>query len=126
MADANARAPLWLWGLAALPGALAIVELGRVHPDEVYQLLEPAWFKAFGYGILAWEWQQGLRNWALPLLAAGLLRSGAAIGLTHPQAYRALLAIPQVLLHGWMLVAVYRYIRRRVPGEASAAAAAVV
>ncbi|CCH59752.1 hypothetical protein TBLA_0B09350 [Henningerozyma blattae CBS 6284] len=36
--------------------------------DEFYQSLEPAHFKAFGYGTLTWEWNQGLRSYAFPLI----------------------------------------------------------
>ncbi|HEX8537633.1 MAG TPA: mannosyltransferase, partial [Cystobacter sp.] len=53
--------PAWgVWvgaGVALLPALLAVAQLGRIHPDEVYQLLEPAWFRAHGYGVLAWEWR---------------------------------------------------------------------
>ena len=104
---------LLLGGVVLLPGLIAVVQLGRIHPDEVYQLLEPAWFRAHGYGRLAWEWHVGLRNWAAPGLAAGVLRLAAAMGITHPRAYRALLAVPQVALHAWMVVAAYRFAARR-------------
>ncbi|WP_043430306.1 glycosyltransferase family 39 protein [Cystobacter fuscus] len=111
-------APAWgPWvgaGVALLPALLAVAQLGRIHPDEVYQLLEPAWFRTHGYGVLAWEWRVGLRNWAAPLVASGLLRLASLLGLTHPVAYRALLAVPQVALHGWMLWAAYRFAERRV------------
>ncbi|SJM84890.1 related to GPI mannosyltransferase 3 [Zygosaccharomyces bailii] len=36
--------------------------------DEFWQALEPAHFKAFGYGTLTWEWQYGLRSYAFPFL----------------------------------------------------------
>ncbi|MET0401796.1 MAG: mannosyltransferase, partial [Cystobacter sp.] len=100
--------------LALLPAVLAVAQLGRLHPDEVYQALEPAWFRAHGYGVLAWEWRVGLRNWALPLVLSGLLRLCSALGLTHPVAYRAVLALPQVALQAWMLWAVFRFSARRV------------
>lgn len=106
----------WLWVLGAValaPAVLAVAQLGRIHPDEVYQTLEPAWFRAHGYGVLAWEWRDGLRNWAVPLLASWLLRLADLLGITHPQAYRAVLALPQVALHGWMLMATYRFAQRR-------------
>jgi GPI mannosyltransferase 3 len=96
-----------------LPAVLAVAQLGRIHPDEVYQFLEPAWFRAHGYGVLAWEWQVGLRNWAGPMVAAGLLKLAEGLGLTHPVAYRALLAVPQAALHGWMLWAAWRFAERR-------------
>ncbi|MCY1075572.1 mannosyltransferase [Archangium lansingense] len=102
-----------LGGVGLLPALIAVAQLGRIHPDEVYQLLEPAWFRAHGYGVLAWEWRVGLRNWAMPGVAAWLLRLAEVLWLTHPVAYRALLAVPQVALHAWMLWAAYRYAERR-------------
>lgn len=106
--------PLVLLGaVGLLPALLAVGQLGRIHPDEVYQLLEPAWFRVHGYGVLAWEWQEGLRNWASPLVAAAMLSLADVLGITHPVGYRAMVAVPQVALHGWMLWAVYRFTERR-------------
>ncbi len=102
-----------LGGVALVPAVLAVAQLGRIHPDEVYQVLEPAWHRVHGYGVLAWEWRDGLRNWAVPFGVAGMLRLADWLGLTHPQAYRALIALPQVALHGWMLLAAYRFAERR-------------
>lgn len=106
----------WKWALAAAaaPAVIAVAQLGRIHPDEVYQTLEPAYFRAFGYGILAWEWQQGLRNWAIPIFFSWLLQGSAALGLTHPLAYRAVLEVPQYLLHAAFLLAVYRHAARQL------------
>ncbi len=112
----NARhRPLLLALVCAAPAAVAaVVQLGRIHPDEVFQALEPATFRAFGYGTLAWEWTVGLRNWAVPGLFAGLLKACAAVGLDHPQARRAVLELPQYALHVAMLLAAFRFSERRV------------
>ncbi|MBU8899536.1 mannosyltransferase [Corallococcus sp. M34] len=102
-----------LAGVALLPALLAVAQLGRIHPDEVYQVLEPGWWRVHGYGVMAWEWQRGLRNWAAPLVVAGCLRLADMLGLTHPVAYRGLIAVPQWALHAWSLSAVYRFSERR-------------
>jgi hypothetical protein len=101
--------------LIALPAALlAIFQLGRLHPDELFQVLEPAMNRAFGYGVLAWEWKQGLRNWVIPGFVAYLLRICQGLGIEDPQARRAVIELPQYALHAAMLWAVYRYSARRV------------
>jgi GPI mannosyltransferase 3 len=111
----RSRIAWWLVAPFALaPILLAVLQLGRWHPDEVYQFLEPAWFRVHGYGIRAWEWQVGLRNWAVPLVFASFLELGRRVGIDHPLGYRALIALPQLLLHVAMLAATYRYVERRV------------
>jgi GPI mannosyltransferase 3 len=117
MRSPRAERVAWLLlGLLALPPALiAVLQLGRLHPDEVYQVLEPAHRLAFGKGVLAWEWQQGLRNWALPGFFAGFLRLCPALGIDDPQARRAVLELPQYALHLAALGAVYRLVHRRQP-----------
>lgn len=52
---------------------LAATDQGIYWPDEIYQSLEPAHRLVFGYGLVAWEFIQGARNWALPGLVAALL-----------------------------------------------------
>lgn len=106
----------WAVVLALVPAVSAVAVLGRLHPDEVYQFLEPAYFRAHGYGVLAWEWQQGLRNWAVPLLLAAVLRVGSWLGVSDPWAARALLAAPLWALQAWGLVAAARLGRRRAGG----------
>lgn len=120
MAEPN-RSARWLSDervlalVIALPAALlAIFQLGRLHPDELFQVLEPAMNRAFGFGVLAWEWQKGLRNWVIPGLVAWLLRICAGLGVDDPQARRAVIELPQYALHAAMLWAVYRYAGRRV------------
>ena len=110
------RVPWLQLGLLALPPALiAVLQLGRLHPDEVYQALEPAHYLAFGKGTLAWEWQQGLRNWALPGFLSWLLQLCGLLGIDDPQARRAVLELPQYALHLASLGAVYRLVHRRQP-----------
>lgn len=101
--------------LALPPALIAVLQLGRLHPDEVFQALEPAHYVAFGQGWISWEWEKGLRNWALPGALGGLLKLGARLGLDDPQGRRALLELPQYALHALSLGAVYRLIRRRAP-----------
>jgi hypothetical protein len=106
--------------VAAVAAVAAIAELGRLHPDEVFQVLEPANVRAFGYGILAWEWEVGLRNWAVPGLFAGLLKLGDLLGVRDPLARRIWLEVPLVALHVAMLLAVYRITARKLPAHARA------
>ena len=84
--------------LGALPATLAVAQLGRLHPDEVYQSLEPAFFRVHGYGVLAWEWHQGLRNWAVPLVLAGLFRVAGFLGVTDAWTLRGLVGVLLALL----------------------------
>jgi GPI mannosyltransferase 3 len=44
------------------------------HPDEVFQTLEPAHRLAFGYGIITWEWREGIRSWVFPVFIAGVMK----------------------------------------------------
>jgi phosphatidylinositol glycan class B len=97
--------------LAAIPMALAGASLGILHPDEVFQVLEPAYRLVHGYGTVTWEWNVGLRNWATPFVFSCLLAGSEKMGLTDPFAYRAVLLIPQYLLHVGMLGAIYRLAR---------------
>ncbi|HVP59545.1 MAG TPA: mannosyltransferase [Myxococcaceae bacterium] len=120
-AEALEAAPQWRWVtperwavvLALVPAVSAVAVLGRLHPDEVYQFLEPAYARVHGYGVLAWEWKQGLRNWAVPLVLAAVLRVGGWLGLSDPWVVRGLVAIPLWALQAWGLVASARLGRRR-------------
>lgn len=105
---------LHVFGAALVAVLHAVVVLGRLHPDEVYQSLEPALHRAFGYGVLAWEWQVGLRNQAIPITFAALLKGAHALGIDSVLGRRIVLAVPQWALHAAMLAAVFRLTSRRV------------
>ena len=120
------RTPWAEIALAALPAALhALLLLGRLHPDELFQSLEVAMSRAYGFGIVPWEWQVppnpaavttpwGIRNQALPMLFAALFKWGDAVGASSVMARRVLAEVPQFLLHVAMLGAVWRLSLRRV------------
>jgi GPI mannosyltransferase 3 len=42
-----------------------------LHPDEIFQYLEPAWRMLGHDGIVSWEWRYGMRGWLLPSVTAG-------------------------------------------------------
>lgn len=69
---------------------LALTDDGLYWPDEVFQSLEPAHRLVFGYGLQAWEFIQGARNWALPGLVAGLFEVARLLGLDTPAGYLGL------------------------------------
>ncbi|WP_426437652.1 4-amino-4-deoxy-L-arabinose transferase [Bradyrhizobium genosp. P] len=47
-----------------------------IHPDEIFQYLEPAWRLLGHDGILTWEWRYGIRGWFLPTLLAAPVAVG--------------------------------------------------
>src|ERR1051325_3783137 len=64
-------------GLRLVP---IIVEPSLNWGDEIFQTLEPAHRLVYGYGLVTWEFQLGMRSWLLPGFVAGII--GAARGLT--------------------------------------------
>jgi GPI mannosyltransferase 3 len=86
-------------GLAALV-ALAIllrlqpvvVEPSAVWPDEIFQTAEPAHGLVYGSGLVAWEFQLGVRSWLLPGLIAGLMELSRTIG-DGPDYYLPVIAV---------------------------------
>jgi hypothetical protein len=75
---------------AALRVWTALTDDGIYWPDEVFQSLEPAHRLVFGYGLRAWEFIEGARNWALPALVAALLKLSTWVGLEGPRGYLGL------------------------------------
>jgi len=112
--------------IGAIPAIVAVLQLGRIHPDEVYQWLEPSFYRAHAYGVLSWEWSQGIRNWAVPIFFGWLLKLCAALGISNPRIYRAVLEVPQYVLHVAMLASVFRYTERRIGGRGAAWVIALV
>jgi hypothetical protein len=65
----------------------ALTDAGIDWPDEIYQSLEPAHRLVFGYGLIPWEYSQGVRSWALPGVVAGILKAAVLTGFDAPFEY---------------------------------------
>jgi hypothetical protein len=72
--------------IATNAALVAVVSLGLIlrlgvtfefpninHADEIYQTIEQAHRLTTGVGIVPWEFNRGIRSWALPGLFAGLM-----------------------------------------------------
>jgi GPI mannosyltransferase 3 len=57
-----------------------LVEPSAVWPDEIFQTSEPAHRIVFGSGLVAWEFQLGVRSWLLPGIIAGLMELSRIVG----------------------------------------------
>ena len=67
---------------------VAIATDSVLYPDEVFQHLEQAHRFVFGMGIVPWEYEYGIRSWAVPLAIAGLLKPLQLLGLDAPHIYQ--------------------------------------
>jgi phosphatidylinositol glycan class B len=89
-------AEIGLAGLVALAILLRLqpilVEPSAVWPDEIFQTSEPAHRLVFGSGLVAWEFQLGVRSWILPGIIAGLMELSRIIG-DGPDYYLPLIAV---------------------------------
>ena len=79
----------WLLLLAAWAARVAAGLLGDqlLHPDEIYQYLEPAHGVVFGAQIYSWEFIIGARSWIIPGFVAGVLHAFDLAGLGDPVHY---------------------------------------
>lgn len=50
------------------------------HPDEIFQTQEPAHRLAYGYGVVTWEWREGIRSWVFPAFLACVMRATSWMG----------------------------------------------
>ena len=69
-----------------------LVEPSAVWPDEIFQTSEPAHRLVFGNGLVAWEFQLGVRSWMLPGIIAGLMELSRIIG-DGPDYYLPVIAV---------------------------------
>ena len=124
--SATARLILWPALLIGL-GCRAYVILtddGIYWPDEIHQSLEPAHRLVFGYGLVAWEFAAGARNWAFPGFIAGVLRTSATLGGDSPQVYLLVIRLVFVAMSLGTALGIYRVARGWRASESAAAAGA--
>lgn len=50
------------------------------HPDEVFQYLEQGYRLVFGYGVIPWEYREGVRSWLLPGFIGGIIAAVDGLG----------------------------------------------
>jgi phosphatidylinositol glycan class B len=111
---------------AAARLALALTDDGIFWPDEIFQSLEPAHRRAFGYALLPWEYVDGARSWLLPMLLAPLLRAGAALDGDRPRGYLVLMRLVFVAASVATAYGAYLAARKlRVPPSRALVAAAL-
>jgi phosphatidylinositol glycan class B len=102
------RTLLALLALALALRLAAIVAFPSLHhPDENFQLLEQAHRIAFGYGVVPWEFRDGIRSPVLPYVLAGLFRLGERLA-GGPEGYLMVTRAALAALSLLTVVAVYR------------------
>jgi hypothetical protein len=68
-----------------------LVEPSEVWPDEIFQASEPAHRLVYGSGLVAWEFQLGVRSWLIPGVIAALMELSRIAG-DGPDYYLPLIA----------------------------------
>jgi GPI mannosyltransferase 3 len=112
------RTLLILLALALLVRLAAIIAFPSLHhPDENFQLFEQAHRIAFGYGIVPWEFRDGIRSPVLPYTLAALFwLSERVVGGPEGYVLATRAALAAISLLG--VAAVYRMGRRTSPTHA--------
>lgn len=93
-------------GLAARVAAFALRP--SIHPDEIFQYVEPAWQHLHGYGWPAWEWGAGLRSWVLPGYHGAWMALLAWLGVREGARAVAFLQLHWAVLSLSLVPAAYR------------------
>jgi phosphatidylinositol glycan class B len=106
------RTLLALLALAMLVRLAAIAAFPSLHhPDENFQLFEQAHRIAFGYGIVPWEFRDGIRSPVLPYVLAGVFWLGERV-IGGPEGYLLLARSGLAATSLLAVAAVYRMGRR--------------
>ena len=120
-ADIGLPLPLLLGVSAALHVVVAVLAVNPWHPDEHFQILEPAWARAglASMDQLSWEFQDRIRPTLQPTLALIALVSMRAVGLTSPFLWALMLKLGTLALSMatvvWIALATSRSLDR--PGR---------
>lgn len=99
--------------LAALALRAAAIFLlpSENFPDEIFQVFEQAHRIAFGYGIVPWEFVDGIRSYVPVYAFAGLFSAVSTIS-DRPEAYIGVARIALALTSLMPVAAVYAYARQ--------------
>ena len=88
-----------------------------LHPDEIYQYLEPAHRLVFGNGVIYWEYLYGARSWLVPGVVAAVLALFDAAGLGQPAWYVAAVKLLFCALSLAVPAGMYCFARRHFGGD---------
>ncbi len=103
----------------------AFADQGLFWPDEFYQSIEQAHRFAFGYGLVPWEWVQGVRSWVYPGFLGLLWKVLAALGATRAETFVISAKLVSVVLAVLGVEASIR-LGQRLAGAKAAALAGVL
>jgi GPI mannosyltransferase 3 len=109
-------------GLRLVP---IIVEPSLNWGDEIFQTLEPAHRLVYGYGLVTWEFQLGMRSWLLPGFVAAIMEAARLIG-HGPDIYLPAIAVVFALLASAPVICCFLWARRWYGFPAAFAGAALV
>jgi len=87
-----------------------LLEPSAVWPDEIFQTAEPAHRLVYGNGLVAWEFQLGVRSWLLPGVIAGLMELSRLAG-DGPDYYLPLIAVTFAVLAAAPIVCCFLWCR---------------
>lgn len=104
----NVLLALVLFAAFALRMVCGLHFINLNHTDEIFQYMEPAHRAVFGYGIEAWEFQQGGRSWLVPGVVAGIMKA-ASIVADDPRIYLGAIATVMSALSLAVVVAAFRW-----------------
>jgi hypothetical protein len=83
-----------------------------LHPDEVFQTLEQGYRLVYGYGLVPWEFQVGVRSWLAPGIVAGWLWLLKSVGVTLPRVYIPIMQSFFIILSLSLIVSSYTLVKR--------------
>lgn len=80
-----------------------------IWPDELYQSLEQAHRLAFGYGLVPWEFVEGLRSYLVPFFLAGILWPFKFLTFAGSAPYTITVRLVLCLLSASLIIFAYQY-----------------
>jgi GPI mannosyltransferase 3 len=80
--------------------------------DEIFQITEQAHRLVYGYGLVPWEFQLGIRSWLLPGFVAGLMELARAVR-NGPDVYLPVIAVTFAAIGAVPVFCCFQWCRRK-------------
>ncbi len=84
----------------------SISTIDIIHPDEHFQILEPAFWTVSGFGFKAWEWRTGLRSWMGPGYFIPWIEAASWFGITGGW---WLIALCKIAIAAWIIPCAFQF-----------------